>query len=72
MTRYIKEQTSFAGHSQGSTFKQTQNTIVTDLRKSTEPNIQYNNLHSQNWTKSCEKIQNSIIESIPNLVNQKL
>jgi len=30
------------------------------------------NLHLQNWTESCEEVQNNIIKSNPNLIKQKL
>ena len=72
MTWYIKEQTYFASHTQGSTFKQTHYKSRRFWEIQLNQNVQYNNLQSLNWTESCEKVQNNIIKFNPNLVKQKL
>jgi len=49
-------------------------TISTDVRKSTELIYEYSNLWFQNWIEICEEVQNKIIKSKsdPNPVKQKL
>jgi len=68
----MKEQTWFAGQKQDSTLNKHNIQSRRIWETSLNQTIQYSNLQSGNWTKSCKQVQNYIIKSNTNLVKQKL
>ena len=60
ITWYIKQQTCFAGHTQGSTFEQHSVQSRPVWETPLNHTFQYSNLQSQNWTESYEEIKNDM------------